>query len=109
MSVVRIHLLFSFTHNDQRYPCALVEWFVKCGRKPDDATGMWIVEYDERRNGRRVYSVIHLDTIFRAAHLIPDFGPQLLPLNFDHKHSLDCFDTFYVNRYADHHTHECIY
>ena len=85
-----------------------VHW-LNGGRKPDDATGMWIVEYDERRNGRWVYSVIHLDTIFRAAHLIPDFSPQLLPLNFDHKHSLDCFDTFYVNRYADHHAHQCIY
>ena len=64
MSVVHIHLLFSFTHGSQQYPCALVEWFVKCGRKPDDATGMWIAEYDERRNGEQVYPVIHLDTIF---------------------------------------------
>ena len=97
MSVVHVHLVFSFAHNDQWYPCALVEWFVKCGRRPDDATGMWIVECDEHRNGQRVFSVIHLDTVFCAAHLIPEFGPHLLPLNFDHRHSLDYFDSFYIN------------
>ncbi len=108
MMVVRIHLFFSFTFEEKHYPCALVEWFVKWGQHPDQATGMWKVEHDERRNGERVFSVIHLDTILRAAHLIPDFGARPVPLNFDHRYSLDCFDMFYVNKYADHHSHQCI-
>ena len=79
------------------YSCAFIEWFVKCGRRADDATGMWTVDYDEARNGQQIYSVIHLDTVFHAAHLILYFGPHALPQNFDYRHSLDCFNTFYVS------------
>jgi hypothetical protein len=44
MSVVQIHLLFSFQYGGITYACALVEWFKKIGDNPDKSTGMWIVE-----------------------------------------------------------------
>ncbi|KAF8810183.1 hypothetical protein BYT27DRAFT_7222195 [Phlegmacium glaucopus] len=106
MSVVRIKLLFSFRYEGEEYPCALVEWFKKVGRSPDKQTGMWVVKPEEDRHGRRVTSVVHLDTVLRGAHLIPVFGEGFLPPNFRHNWSLDSFKAFFVNKYADHHANE---
>ncbi|KAF8156531.1 hypothetical protein B0H34DRAFT_658796, partial [Crassisporium funariophilum] len=51
--------------------------------------------------------VIHLDTIFRAAHLIGVSDRHFLPKhNFDHSKALDAFKSFFVNKYVDHHAHE---
>jgi hypothetical protein len=44
MSVVCIHLFFSFEYGGVMYPCALVDWFKKVAEIPDSQTGMWIVE-----------------------------------------------------------------
>lgn len=106
LSVVRVHLLFSFKYaNGVTYPCALVSWFVPIGDSPCDETGMWIVEPLVDDHGRRVISVIHLDCMLRAAHLIGVAdGP--LPYQLSHTDSLDAFQAFYVNKYADHHAHE---
>jgi hypothetical protein len=64
MSVVCIHLFFSFDYDGIEYPCALVEWFTKVGRKPDDDTGMWTVKPEvQGRQGDPFISVIHLDSL----------------------------------------------
>lgn len=105
MSVVRIHLFFSFKYNGIEYPCALVEWFRKTQDSPDDLTGMWIVE-PEHRHGKPLVTILHLDTLLRGAHLIPVYGPHYLPFNFRHTWSLDAFNAFYINKYADHHANE---
>ena len=106
MSTVRVLLFFSFTYNDTTYSCALVEWFKKVGCSPDKITGMWNVTPEYKRNGERLITVIHLDSVLRAAHLIPVFGRQYLPPHFSHTWSLDVFEAFYVNKYADHHANE---
>jgi hypothetical protein len=103
MGVVRVLLFFSIEFNMVRYPCALVEWFKRVQR--DDSTGMWIVRPD-RTQGRRDKSVLHLDTFLRAAHLIPVYGPQKIPLDFHYSYSLDAFEGYYVNKYIDHHAFE---
>ena len=51
-------------------------------------------------------SVIHIDSILRAAHIIGVSGPQPLPTDFTYGDSLDAFEMFYVNKYVDHHAHE---
>jgi hypothetical protein len=57
--------------------------------------------------GRRMCSVIHIDTILRSAHLIGvPAGSQRLPKTFTHHDTLYAFRLFYVNTYADHHAHE---
>ena len=56
--------------------------------------------------GLQVVSVIHLNCILRAAHLIGHAGSQSVPLRLKHTDSLDAFTAFYVNKYADHHAHE---
>jgi hypothetical protein len=66
---------------------------------------MWRVkaEYHHRQ---RASSVIHLDTFLLGAHLLPIFGVEPLPLNFLYTDSLDAFEAYYVNKYADHHANE---
>lgn len=96
----RVRLFFSFTYEQVKYPCALVEWFSPVSQEPDDDTGMWIVEPDFDEDGRRSVSVIHLDAIVRAAHLIGVCGTSRLLPTFKHTDSLDAFAAFYVNKYA---------
>jgi hypothetical protein len=62
--VGRVRLFFSFKFQKKFYPCALVQWFSHIGDEADEDTGMWIVKPDP------TLSVVHLDTILRAAHLI---------------------------------------
>jgi hypothetical protein len=104
--VARINLFFSFSFQNITYPCALVQWFSTYGDSPCEDTGMWMVELDCDARGRRISSVIHLDTILCSAHLIGVAGSQQLPRTFTHHDSLYAFRLFYVNKYVDHHAHE---
>ncbi|KAI0369422.1 hypothetical protein BV20DRAFT_946175 [Pilatotrama ljubarskyi] len=107
LAVVRIHLFFSFkTASGHEYPCALVSWFVRSSDAPCEETGMWIVEPQLDDHGRPVMSVIHLDCMLPAAHLIGVAGTHTIPRTLRHTDSLDAFNAFYVNKYADHHAHE---
>ena len=103
MAVVRVLLFFSFEYGGLKYPCALVEWFKKV--RHDPVTGMWVVRPDTTRGGRK-QSVLHLDTFYRGAHLIPVYGKEKLPIDFHYSHSLDAFRAFYVNKYIDHHANK---
>lgn len=109
LHVARVFLFFSFKHENTTYPCALVHWFSPISGKPCEDTGMWIVEPDVHDNGTRSMSIIHLDCILRAAHLIGVSGEEFLPIGFKHHDSLDAFQAFYVNKYADHHAHEIVF
>ncbi len=51
-------------------------------------------------------SVIHVDTILRAAHLIPVYGNSIIGKNHQFETTLDSFKRFFVNKYADHHANE---
>ncbi|KAF8835646.1 hypothetical protein BDN67DRAFT_912669 [Paxillus ammoniavirescens] len=51
-------------------------------------------------------SIVHTNTIYWAAHLIPGYSAQHIPLNIEPHHSYDIFQSFYVNKFADHHTFE---
>ncbi|KAF8816751.1 hypothetical protein BYT27DRAFT_7220468 [Phlegmacium glaucopus] len=106
MSVVRIKLFFSFSYEGEKYLCALVEWFKKVGWSPNEQTGMWVVKPEEDCHGKRLTTVVHLDTILRGAHLIPVYGSSFIPPHFCHYWSLDAFRAFFVNKYADHHANE---
>ncbi|KAJ7469493.1 hypothetical protein FB451DRAFT_1368533 [Mycena latifolia] len=102
----RVLLFMSFKYLGVTYPCALVTWFSTIGEEPCPDVGMWMVEPDVDRRGRRVMDIIHVDTILRGAHLIGIYGDSFLPRHFKHSDTLDRFNTFYVNKYADHHAHE---
>jgi hypothetical protein len=103
MDIVRIHAFFSFDFGGTTYPCALVHWFTIIGAEPDEDTGMWVVKPEVDHLGDQVVSIIHLDCIIRAAHLIGVFGESFVPRALTCHQSLDAFKAFYVNKYIDHH------
>ncbi|KAH6904046.1 hypothetical protein BKA70DRAFT_1373674 [Coprinopsis sp. MPI-PUGE-AT-0042] len=108
--VARVFLLFKLVSRTTKevHPLALVQWYSTVGEHPCPDTGMWIVQPDFVR-GRPSLDVVHLDSIFRLVHLIGVSGNQYLPRqDFDFTQSLDAFRSFYVNKYADHHSHELV-
>ncbi|KAG1849361.1 hypothetical protein C8R48DRAFT_750259 [Suillus tomentosus] len=94
---------FSFKHDWEVYPCTLIQWFEKIGDCPDEDTGMWMVAPSFHEDSSRDLAVIHIETVFRAAHLIPIYGSEYIPPSLKFYQSLDTFGSFYVNKYADHH------
>jgi hypothetical protein len=108
MEVARAILFLSFTFKGQRIPCVLVEWFTT-RREQCPCTGMWIVDQDYKRNGSRSTELIHLDSVIWGAHLIPVFCEGFVSTDLTYEDSLDRYDTFYVNQYADHHMFETIH
>jgi hypothetical protein len=106
LDVVRVLLFFSFQHFDISYPCALVHWYFRVSDKPDEDTGMWVVCPEMDAENQPVISVIHLDCIYRAAHLLGVCGNDFIPKNLLSHHSLDAFSAFYVNKFVDHHAFE---
>jgi hypothetical protein len=97
---------FSFSHDGIEYPCALVHRFSLVGDSPDIHTGMWIVKPSILDDGDDLISIIHLDTVVRACHLIPVFGAQHVSRALSFTDTLDIFTHFYVNKYIDHHAFE---
>ncbi|KAG2058779.1 hypothetical protein BDR06DRAFT_980191 [Suillus hirtellus] len=106
LEVAHVHAFFSFRYQGRLYPCALISWFNKVGDAPDEDTGMWIVRPGFGADGAPEYAVIHIDSIYCAAHLIPMYGVQFVPWELKFYHSYDTFQAYYVNKYADHHTFE---
>lgn len=84
------NVFFSFTHtNGQIYPCALVHWFDHIVDEPDELTGMWMVSPSFLEDGPCNLSVIHVDSIICAAHLLPIFGDETVPAYATFHNSLD--------------------
>jgi len=110
LDVGRIHLLFSFEAGDEVFSCALIHHFCKSFDDPDPDNGMWIVEPDFDGDGYRVMSVVHIDSVVRATHLLPVFrGDVSVPREINFSHTLDIFSAFYVNKYIDHHAFESMF
>ena len=109
LEVAHAYLFFSFTLNGVKYPCALVHWFSCTTDTLSDVTGMYTIEPNHFPNGKPVTAVVHLDTVFRAAHLLPVFSNH--PALSEHQHHeqmLDLFSEFYINQYIDHHTFKVV-
>ncbi|KAG1902160.1 uncharacterized protein F5891DRAFT_1127780 [Suillus fuscotomentosus] len=104
--IARVLCVFSFTFQGMTYPCAVIRWFDTVGDSPDEDTGMWIVRPAYRANHSLHMSIIHIDLIYRAAHLIPVYGAQFVSHDLKYYQSYDSFRAYYVNKYADHHAFE---
>ncbi|KAI5999674.1 hypothetical protein EDD15DRAFT_2386398 [Pisolithus albus] len=92
------------------YPCAVVHWFDRVGDGPDIATGMWTVCPGYHTHNLRNIAIVHIDTIYCAAHLIPVYSSHNINARDVRPHqSYDVFRLFYVNKYADHHTFEIVF
>ena len=68
-------------------------------------TGMGQVEPDFNAKEEALYAIIHFDTMICTAHLIGESNGPLSTL-ITYISALDMFDTFYVNKYLDHHVYE---
>ncbi|KAG1809453.1 hypothetical protein EV424DRAFT_1543029 [Suillus variegatus] len=96
---------FSFKYKFVLYECAMVHWFDVIGDAPDEDTGMWVVQPSFDGHSLNI-SVIHIDAIYRAAHLLPIYSVDFIPHAINFSNSLDKFCTFYVNKFTDHHAFE---
>jgi hypothetical protein len=106
LDVVRILRFLSFTFRGVIYPCALVRWFSLVSDERDEDTGMWMVQPAVTDDGSPDISVIHLDCVVRATHLLPIYGDNPIPRSISLHNSLDAFVAFYVNKYVDHQAFE---
>jgi len=110
LDVARVHLFFSFEVGDDIFSCALIHQFSKSFDDPDPDNGMWIVEPEFDDNKYRVMSVVHVDSIVRAAHLLPVFGGNItVPREVNFSNTLDIFGAFYVNKYINYHAFETVF
>ncbi|KAG2135989.1 hypothetical protein DEU56DRAFT_871547 [Suillus clintonianus] len=106
MDIARVLSFFSFSFRNTVWLCAVVHWFKRIGSKPDEDMGMWMVRPSMNDDQSHEISIIHVDSIFRAAHLVPMFGDKFVPEHVNFHNSLDAYMGFYVNRFADHHAFE---
>ncbi|KAI0350129.1 hypothetical protein OH77DRAFT_1573834 [Trametes cingulata] len=107
MRVARVRAFLSFTFEDDLHCCALVHWFSFNDVVPDAITGMWVVK-PENMDDVHSTSIISISSIVRACHLMPVFGRTSLPVDFKFSDTLDAFNAYYINSYADYHSHETI-
>ena len=109
LEVARVLAFFSFFFDDKEYQCALIHWFCRVGLEPDQDTGMWIVE-PENANEHPHIGIVHVDSIYRAAHLIPVYRTnQYISRSLTMHDTLDKFTQFYINKFVDHHAFEIAY
>jgi hypothetical protein len=103
--VAHVLLFFSFRHQGHSYSCALVEWLLPISNKRNGLTGMWIVVPEVNAARQQVRAVISVKMILQGVHLVGVYGEELLPVTFHFSESLNAFNTYYVNKYIDHHSY----
>ncbi|KAG1809839.1 uncharacterized protein HD556DRAFT_1428103 [Suillus plorans] len=106
LAVTRVLCFFSFKYWTEYLQCAIIRWFSYITDSRDPDTGMYIVAPSTNDDGTPDVSIIHIDCIFCAAHLIPLYGTNFLPREITLHDSYDVFHAFYINKYADHHAFE---
>ncbi|KAG8219268.1 hypothetical protein J3R82DRAFT_109 [Butyriboletus roseoflavus] len=105
--IAYVHAFFLFTDTSGiHYPCAVVHWFNKVDDSPDEDTRMWIIQPSYLHNHTLNFAIIHIDAIYRAAHLIPIYDTSHISQHIKPHNSYDTFCAFYVNKYVDHHAFE---
>ena len=107
LQVARIRSFFSFEYELETHCCALVHWYRLWREDPDPDNGMYIIQPD-MVGGYRNMAVISVDSIIRAAHLLPIFDETRLDHSLNYTHSLDVFKAFYVNHFIDPHAYELV-
>ena len=104
LDVARVMAFFTFIQDGKLFPCALVHEFRYSSRRPDKDTGFWIVEPKILDETQPCLTIISLDRILRAAHLIPVYKTRsFIPRSLTMEKTLDEFKRFYINRFIDYH------
>ncbi|KAG1816440.1 uncharacterized protein BJ212DRAFT_1271873 [Suillus subaureus] len=105
LAVVQVLCFFSFNYWISYYPCAIVHWYSYVHEECDPDTGMYVIMLMTTDDDIPDVSIIHVDCIFCTAHLIPVYSLDCIPKISPHN-SYNMFNSYYVNRYVDHHTFE---
>jgi hypothetical protein len=104
LEIARVMVFFSVVLEDEECQCALIHWFSRPDSQPDKDTGLWVVEPDFEDDRNPLLAVIHVDSIYRAAHLLPVFKTnQFTSRALTMHETLDTFKQFYINKYVDYH------
>lgn len=111
LSIARLKLIFSIKYDGKLIPCVVVRWFSMVSDSPDAVTGLYRVSPEKDPATREpLYQVLHLDTVLRAAHLLPVYSTQCdRSLTPNASTSLDEYNMFYVNKYIDHHAFDSLH
>ena len=83
-----------------------MHWFSQAGDEMDEDTGMWVVEPNFDDTGAPFAGIIHLNSVLQAAHLLGVCKEAFVLKTLTVDTSLDFFDSFYVNKFVDHHAFE---
>jgi len=96
--VARVRVIFDLPQQfgTLPHPLAYVEWYTPLRRK-DHATGLYLVSRSTR-NGKPNASIISIDQIRRACHLIPKHG-AMIDREITMDNALDVATEFRVNSY----------
>lgn len=105
LCVAQVEAFLKIIHECKSHPSALVSWFSTIGNMPCWDSGLWMVKRDLDR-GKKVMSIIHLDSILHGVHLISFPGNSFVTNDMCSMDSLNTFKIFFVNKYIDYHTHE---
>ena len=105
--VARVFLFFSFLFDGKSHQCTLVHWFSVFGDHPDPNNQMWVVTPDYS-GGAPNLSVIHVNSTFCAAQLLPIFSADPVPRASNYTQMLDLFQGFYGNKYVDYQTYKTV-
>ncbi|KIN95133.1 hypothetical protein M404DRAFT_166588 [Pisolithus tinctorius Marx 270] len=115
LDIACVLCFFSFKYQGTLYPCTVIHWFDHMGDGPDVATGMWIIHPTCIIQLLGLFlqcniphiAIIHIDAIYHAAHLIPIYATHNINTRDIKPHdSYDTFNSFYVNKFANHHAFE---
>ena len=108
MLVTQVKLFLSFLYDNNDYDCALVEWFECNGEAPDPVMGLWKVK-PEVWDAVQSTAIVHIDCIMCAVHLIGVYLNTTILVDLPFYYALDAFETFYINKYADYHSHKTLF
>ena len=97
----------TFVVNGEPHRCALVHWFSIFGHQSDPAKEMYVITPDPFCS-TPIMSVIHINSICRAAHLLRMFDANPLPRTLNYTSTIDSFKGFYVNKYIHYHAYETV-
>ncbi|KAL4066172.1 hypothetical protein J3A83DRAFT_4360405 [Scleroderma citrinum] len=107
LDVVCVLCFFSFRYMGKLYLCAIVHWLNHVGDAPDGDTGMWIVCPAYHAHNLPNVAIIHIDTIYCTAHLIPIYAGHNIDVRDVRPHqTYDKFHSFCGNKFADYHAFE---
>ncbi|KAF8440267.1 hypothetical protein L210DRAFT_803830, partial [Boletus edulis BED1] len=71
------------------YPCIVVHWYDQVGNEPVNDTRVWF--FNLQCQHRISISMIHINTIYCATHLISVYGKHFIPPLLHPMHFYDSF------------------